>query len=487
MSRPTNQLANLKIHEAADLLKRREVSAVELTRAVIDEIERREADVGAYITVTPDIALSQAADADARLSRGAAASPLDGIPMAVKDNLCTEGVKTTCGSRMLANFVPPYTSTVVQRLWNAGAVMVGKANMDEFAMGSSTEHSAFKQTANPWDLSRVPGGSSGGSAAAVAANEALFALGSDTGGSVRLPASFCGVVGLKPTYGLVSRYGLVAFASSLDQIGPLTRDVTDTALVMNVIAGHDPFDATSLDVDVPDYRQSLVPDVRGLRLGVPREYFVEGMHPGVASTVRAAIDRLAELGAIVEECTLPHTSYALAAYYVIAPAEASANLARYDGVRYGLSVRDGDLIDSFSRSRDEGFGAEVKRRIMIGTYALSSGYYDAYYLQAQKVRTLVKRDFDEAFARYDALLVPTCPTVAFKLGERVDDPVSMYLSDVCTVTVNCAGIPGLVVPCGLVDDMPVGLQILGPALGEATLLRIGYAFEQSVPPLRRPD
>jgi len=479
-------LHELTIHDAHDRLRRREISAVELTRSVLEQMDRRDGEIRAYLTTTRDLALAQAEMADQAIARGEQIGPLAGIPMAIKDNMCTAGVRTTCGSRILHSFVPPYDATVVRRLRGAGAVLVGKTNLDEFAMGSSTEHSAFHVTANPRDLSRVPGGSSGGSAAAVAADEAIFALGSDTGGSVRLPASFCGVVGLKPTYGRVSRYGLVAFASSLDQIGPLTKDVTDCALVLSAIAGHDPCDSTSLDWPVPDYARSLVPEIRGLRIGVPKEYFVPGMQPGVEAAVRAAIGKLAEMGAEVAETSLPHTRYALDAYYIIAPAEASANLARYDGVKYGLSLDEtGDVFAAMERTREAGFGPEVKRRIMLGTYTLCAGYYEAYYLRAQKVRTLIKQDFDLAFQRFDALAVPTAPTVAFRLGERISDPLSMYLTDVCTVTVNIAGIPGLVVPCGEAEGLPVGLQMLGPAGGEETLLRVGYAYEQSRQSRRR--
>jgi aspartyl-tRNA(Asn)/glutamyl-tRNA(Gln) amidotransferase subunit A len=474
------KLNELTIHDAADLIASRQISAVELTSSVIAEIERRDGDVHAYLTRTPELALAQSREVDAAVGRGEVVGPLAGIPVAIKDNMCTAGTRTTCASRMLEDFVPPYDATVVKNLRSAGAVMVGKSNLDEFAMGSSTEFSAFHPTANPRDLSRVPGGSSGGSAAAVAADEALFALGSDTGGSVRLPASFCGIVGLKPTYGRVSRYGLVAFASSLDQIGPLTKDVTDCALVLNAIAGHDPCDSTSLDWSVPDFTHALVPDVKGLRIGVPSEYFAGGMDPAVESSIRAAIRRLAELGATVAETTLPHTKYALDAYYVIAPAEASANLARYDGVKYGLSLDEGgDVFAAFERTRAAGFGPEVKRRIMLGTYTLSSGYYDAYYLRAQKVRTLIKQDFDHAFQNFDCLVAPTAPTVAFKLGEKVTDPLAMYLTDVYTVTLNIAGLPGLVVPCGEAHGLPVGLQLIGAAGAESTLLRVGYAFEQS--------
>ncbi|HLG51242.1 MAG TPA: Asp-tRNA(Asn)/Glu-tRNA(Gln) amidotransferase subunit GatA [Chloroflexota bacterium] len=472
-------LAELTVHEAGDLLRRREISAVELTEAVLARIHEREPTIRAYITVTAEEARQQAAAIDARLSAGEDLPPLAGIPIALKDNLCTRGIRTTCASRILADFRPPYDATVVERLRAAGAVILGKTNMDEFAMGSSTEFSAFHPTANPWDPTRVPGGSSGGSAAAVAAGEALAALGSDTGGSIRLPASFCGVVGLKPTYGRVSRYGLVAFGSSLDQIGPLTRDVTDAALVLSVIAGHDPNDSTSLPWPVPDYRQALTGEIADLRVGVPIEYFGEGIDPLVAEAVRRAIRRIGDLGAAVDEVSLPNTPYALPAYYVVAPAEASANLARYDGVKYGLRVEGADIWETFDRTREVGFGPEVKRRIMIGTYTLSAGYYEAYYLKAQKVRTLIKQDFDRAFERFDVLAVPTAPTVAFPIGARVEDPVAMYLTDVFTVTVNVAGLPGLVVPCALVHGLPVGLQLLGPPGSEETLLRVGYAFEQS--------
>jgi aspartyl-tRNA(Asn)/glutamyl-tRNA(Gln) amidotransferase subunit A len=480
-------LLNSTIHEAAGLLRGRQVSSVELTQAVLDRIVAVDNRVRAYLTLTPELALEQAAEADARLARGDDASPLLGIPMALKDVLCTRDAPTTCGSRILEDFTPPYDATVVTRLREAGAVMLGKTNMDEFAMGSSTENSAFFPTHNPWDLSRVPGGSSGGSAAAVASGEALFALGTDTGGSVRLPAAFCGVVGLKPSYGRVSRYGLVAFASSLDQVGPLTRDVTDAALVLAAIAGHDRLDSTCVDTAVPDYASGLGDGVRGLRLGVPKEYFVAGMQPGVESAVRAALEQLASLGAVLEEVSLPHTEYALPVYYLLAPAEASANLARYDGVKYGLSAPEaGSLWDAYLTARGRGFGAEVKRRIMLGTYALSTGYYDAYYLKAQKVRTLVKADFDAAFAQCDALLAPVAPTVAFPIGERMEDPLAMYLTDVCTLSVNLAGICAVSVPCGLVDGLPVGLQVIGKAFDEAMVLRVARAYEQAAGRLGAP-
>lgn len=472
-------LVDLTAHEAGDLLRRREISAIDLVNAVLDQIEQREPTIRAYITRTPDDARRQAAEIDRRFASGEELPPLAGIPIALKDNLCTAGIRTTCASRILENFVPPYDATVVRKLRESGAIILGKTNMDEFAMGSSTEFSAFYPTANPWNPAMVPGGSSGGSAAAVAAGEALAALGSDTGGSIRTPASFCGVVGLKPTYGRVSRYGLVAFGSSLDQIGPLTRDVTDAALLLAAIAGHDPNDSTTLDWPVPDYREALRPDVKGLRIGVPREYFVEGMDPLVAQAVRQAILKIGSLGASVDETSLPNTRYALAAYYIVAPAEASANLARYDGVKYGLRVPGADVWEMFDRTREVGFGPEVKRRIMVGTFTLSAGYHEAYYLRAQKVRTLIKQDFDRAFQEFDVLAVPTTPTPAFPIGARIEDPVAMYLTDVFTVTVNAAGIPGLVVPCALVHGLPVGLQLLGRAGSEETLLRVGYAFEQS--------
>lgn len=476
-------LHDVTAHEAHDLLWRGEITSLELTQAVLDRIVETDNEIRAYLTLTPEAALERAREADTLLAAkrkdGEEPSPLFGVPMGVKDVLCTEGVETTCGSKILAGFIPPYSATVVERLTEAGAIILGKTNLDEFAMGSSTENSGFFITHNPWDTSRVPGGSSGGSAAAVASGEATFALGTDTGGSVRQPASLCGVVGLKPTYGRVSRYGLVAFASSLDQIGPLTRDVTDCALVLGVIAGYDPRDSTSLDLPVPDYREALLPDIKGLRIGVPEEYFVEGVEPQVAEMVRAAIDLLVDLGAKMVKVSLPHTEYALPAYYLIAPAEASANLARYDGVKYGLSCSQGsDIWEDYQRTREAGFGPEVKRRIMLGAYALSAGYYDAYYLKAQKVRTLIKEDFDQAFSKCDVLVGPTSPTVAFKIGERVEDPLQMYLSDIFTLSQPLAGIPGISIPCGFAGGLPVGLQIMGPALGEEVVLRVAYAYEQ---------
>jgi aspartyl-tRNA(Asn)/glutamyl-tRNA(Gln) amidotransferase subunit A len=476
--RSSLKLYELTIHEAHDLLKEGRISSVELTQAVIDRIAAVDNDVKAYLTLTPELALEQAREADQRRAAGED-NPLLGIPLAIKDVICTKGVPTTCGSKILENFVPPYDATVMAHLGTQGAVLLGKTNMDEFAMGSSTENSAYFVTHNPWDLSRVPGGSSGGSAAAIAADECLGALGSDTGGSVRQPAALCGVVGLKPTYGRVSRYGLVAFASSLDQIGPFGKDVTDCALLINAIACYDRRDSTSVNVTAPDYTGALVDNMKGMRVGVPKEYFVEGMQPKVEQRVREAIDKLAELGAEVAEVSLPHTEYSLPTYYLIAPAEASANLARYDGVKYGLSLQEGELWDNYKQTRQVGFGAEVKRRIMLGTYALSAGYYDAYYLKAQKVRTLIKGDFDRAFENFDVIVAPTSPTAAFKIGEKVDDPLQMYLSDIFTLSVNLAGICGISIPCGFADGLPVGLQIMGKPFAEETILRVAYAYEQA--------
>ncbi len=471
----------LTIHEASDRLATGEFSAVELTQAVLERILAVDNDVKAYLTLTPEEALAQARAADERRAAGED-TPLLGIPLAIKDVLCTQGIPTTCGSRILENFIPPYDATAVARLKAAGAIILGKTNVDEFAMGSSTENSAFFTTHNPWDLSRVPGGSSGGSGAAVAADECLGALGTDTGGSVRQPAAFCGVVGLKPTYGRVSRYGLVAFASSLDQIGVLTRNVTDAALLLGVIAGHDPRDSTSMDVPVPDYNGGLQDNsgLEGTRVGVPKEYFIEGMQPEVEMAAWAAVDQLADLGAEIIEVSLPHTDYALPVYYLIAPAEASANLARYDGVRYGLRVDGDGLIEMYKASRGQGFGPEVKRRIMLGTYALSAGYYDAYYLKAQKARTLIKADFDSAFEQVDVIVTPTSPTTAFRIGEKTDDPLQMYLSDVFTLSMNLAGICGLSLPCGFdTDGLPIGMQVMGPAFGEEAVLGVAHAYEQA--------
>lgn len=481
------ELSQLTILETQRLLRRGEVTAVELTEAVFDRIVAVDNRVRAYLTLTPELALEQARAADARLASARRSpeedlSPCLGIPLAIKDVLCTAGVTTTCGSRILEDFIPPYDATVVARLKEAGFVMLGKTNTDEFAMGSSTENSAYFTTHNPWDLSRVPGGSSGGSAAAVAAGEALGALGTDTGGSVRQPAAMCGVVGLKPTYGRVSRYGLVAFASSLDQVGTLTSSVADSALLLGVIAGPDAHDATAATVPVPDYLSALDGEVRGVRIGVPDEYFVAGMDRGVEAAVRQALARYEALGATIEPVSLPHTEYALPVYYLIAPAEASSNLARYDGVKYGYSVPGtGELWHMYKRTREQGFGAEVKRRIMLGTYALSAGYYDAYYLKAQKVRTLIRQDFERAFQQVDVLVVPTSPTVAFAIGAKVDDPLQMYLSDIFTLSLNLAGLCGISLPCGFSEGLPVGMQILGRAFDEAAILRIAHAYEQATP------
>ena len=472
-------IAGMTAHEARALLDGGQVSSVELTAAVLERIAQVDGRVRAFVSVTDELALRQARQADARIAAGDAAA-LTGVPMALKDNIVTRGVRTTCASRILENFVPPYDATVAARLYEQGAVLIGKGNLDEFAMGSSNENSAFHPTHNPWDLDAAPGGSSGGPAAAVAAGEAIYALGSDTGGSIRQPAALCGVVGLKPTYGLVSRFGLVAFASSLDQIGPIAKDVTDAAIALNAIAGNDANDSTSIRFDVPDYTQALGEDLRGLRIGVPAEYFIDGLEAGVERAVHNAIDTLRGLGAAVEETSLPSTPHALAVYYIIAPSEASANLARYDGVKYGYSEQDADGVwDALEKTRQNGFGAEVKRRIMLGTYALSAGYYDAYYLQAQRVRSLIRYEFEQVFQRFDAVVAPTSPGVAFKLGAKTADPLQMYLNDVLTIPANIAGIPAISVPAGMSEGLPVGFQIMAPAMGEQTLLRIAYAYEQA--------
>ncbi len=471
---------HLTIHEAHDLLKSKQISSVELTRSLLKRIESVDPKVKAFMTVTGDLALQQAAQADKKIAAGEC-SPLTGVPGVMKDVLCTKGVRTTCSSKMLEHFVPPYNATVIEKLYANGMVLLGKANMDEFAMGSSTENSAYFTTHNPWDLTRIPGGSSGGSAAAVAAGEGCFALGSDTGGSIRQPAGFCSITGLKPTYGRVSRYGLIAFASSLDQIGPMTKDVTDSAIVMNAISGRDERDSTSVDCPVPDFTKSLNKDIKGMRLGIPKEYFVEGMQPEVAAAMEIAIAKLEELGASVERgVSLPSTPYALAVYYIIAPSEASANLARYDGVKYGFSFQGTDSMwEAMEKTRQFGFGPEVKRRIMLGTYALSAGYYDAYYLKAQKVRTLIRMEFDKAFEKYDALITPTSPTVPFKAGEKGDDPLAMYLSDVCTLPINIAGVPAISIPAGFASGLPIGMQIIAKPFAEETIFRIAHAYEQA--------
>jgi aspartyl-tRNA(Asn)/glutamyl-tRNA(Gln) amidotransferase subunit A len=476
-----SDLWRLTAHEAHEKLRAKEFTSVELTRSVLDRIEAVEPHVRAYITVTADLALEQARDADTRYESGTA-TPLTGIPVAVKDLIVTKGTRTTAGSKILESFVPPYDSHVYEQLRRAGAVMVGKANMDEFAMGSSTEHSAYGPTHNPWGLALVPGGSSGGSAAAIAAGEALVSLGSDTGGSIRQPASLCGVVGLDPTYGRVSRYGIVAFGSSLDQVGPIGRDVEDVATMLTCIAGHDPRDSTSNPEPMPDFRHYLGRDIKGLRIGVPREYFIEGMEEGVKDRINEALRLFEDLGATIDrDLSLPSTEHALAVYYIIAPSEASANLARYDGVKYGFSVQSGGTMwENMERTRAEGFGAEVKRRIMLGTYALSAGYYDAYYLKAQKVRTLINNEFADAFDRYDVIVTPTSPTVAFPIGAKIDDPYAMYLNDIYTLPSSVAGLPAISVPCGLSDGLPVGLQVIGNFFHEGRILQTAHAFEQAL-------
>ena len=473
-----NELIWLTAAEARTRLDAKEISSVELTEAHLRRIEAIDGDLHAYLHVMSDVALEQAKQADARIASGSV-EPLTGVPVALKDVLVTVDAPTTAASRILEGYRSPYDATVVKRLREAGAVFLGKVNTDEFAMGSSTENSAFGVTRNPWDRTRVPGGSSGGASASVAAGEAILSLGSDTGGSIRQPAGFCGVVGLKPTYGRVSRYGLIAFASSLDQIGPFTRTVEDAAIMLQAIAGNDSNDSTSVSLPVPDYRAALTGDIRGKRIGVAREYRVDGMDAGVETAVNAAIERFRDLGADVIEVSLPHTKYALPTYYITAPAEASANLARFDGVRYGLSVESNSLKEMYERTRGEGFGPEVKRRIMLGTYALSSGYYDAYYVKAQKVRTLIKQDFDEAFKQVDAIVAPTSPTVAFPIGARTGDPYQMYLADVFTIPANMAGIPGIAVPCGFSDGLPVSLQVFAKSFDEETVLQVAHAYEQA--------
>lgn len=472
------------IRELHQQLINKERSAVEITKAALDRIQVLEPKLHSFLCVTEQQAIEQARRVDAKIAAGEDIGILEGIPLALKDNMCTKGITTTCGSRMLENFVSPYDATVVEKLNAAGAIVVGKTNLDEFAMGGSTENSAFQTTVNPWDLGRVSGGSSGGSAAAVAAEECTIAVGSDTGGSIRQPASFCGVVGMKPTYGLVSRYGLVAFASSLDQIGPIGRTVEDTALLMEAIAGYDPKDATSLKAHIPNYSKCLRPDLkpRGrLRVGIIQETFGEGLGQGIESAVTKAVEVLQDLGVEVQVVSCPRFRYGLSAYYIIAPSEASANLARYDGVKYGLRAEKGEnLISMYGKTRAEGFGPEVKRRIMLGTYALSAGYYDAYYLKAQQVRTLLRRDFDRAFAQADVLITPTVPTTAFKTGEKTDDPLSMYLADLMTVPISLAGLPAINVPCGFDDEgMPIGMQMIGNVLQEEMLFEVAHAYEQA--------
>ena len=472
------------ICELHQQLVNKERSAVEIVQEALNRIEQLDSKLNSFLCVTADRALQQAQQVDAKIAAGEEIGLLAGIPIGIKDNLCTQGIPTTCASKILQNFVPPYESTVTQKLADAGAIMVGKTNLDEFAMGSSTENSAYQVTANPWDVQRVPGGSSGGSAAAVAADECVVALGSDTGGSIRQPASFCGIVGLKPTYGLVSRYGLVAYASSLDQIGPLARTVEDAAILLQAIAGYDAKDATSLNVQIPNYLAALKPTLKPrsrVKIGIIKETFGEGLDPIVEQAVTKAIETLQELGAEIQVISCPRFRYGLPTYYIIAPSEASANLARYDGVKYGFRSPDAEnLIDMYCQTRAEGFGAEVKRRIMVGTYTLSAGYYDAYYLKAQKVRTLIKQDFERALSQVEVLVCPTAPTTAFKAGEKTADPLSMYLSDLMTIPVNLAGLPALSIPCGFDEQgLPIGMQLIGKVLGEARLLEVAYAYEQA--------
>ena len=468
-------------HVLHDMLVNKEITSLELTQAVLARIDEVEGDVQAYLTITREEALAQAKAVDEKIAKGEEIAFLEGIPGAIKDNICTKGIKTTCASKILQKFVPPYDATVMQKLEAQNPVVLGKTNLDEFAMGGSTENSAYHPTCNPWNTDCVPGGSSGGSAAAVAAGTSVWALGSDTGGSIRQPASFCGVVGMKPTYGRVSRYGLVAYASSLDQIGPITKDVTDCAHILNIIAGRDEMDSTSLDVQVPDFTKALVQDVKGLKIGLPKEYFVKGMDPEVEAAVKNGVKELEKLGAEVVEISLPNTDYAISTYYLIAPAEAATNLARYDGVSYGERAEDAaDLVEMMTKTRTQYLGEEVKRRIMIGNYALSAGYYDAYYLKALKVRRLVKEDYDKAFKDVDVIICPAAPSVAYKIGEKISNPLEMYLQDACTVPLNLAGLPGISVPCGYnKDKMPIGMQIIGKALDEETILRVAYTYEQS--------
>jgi aspartyl-tRNA(Asn)/glutamyl-tRNA(Gln) amidotransferase subunit A len=478
---PPMELHDLTLTQASRMLAAKEISSVELTQALLARLEATEQRVKAYLTTTPELALAQAEAADQTRAQGEA-GPLTGVPAGLKDVLCTQGVRTTCGSKVLENFVPPFDAFLVAKLKAAGMVLLGKHNMDEFAMGSSTENSGFGPSHNPWDLAAIPGGSSGGTAASVAAGSSIFSVGTDTGGSIRQPASHCGVVGLKPTYGRVSRFGLVAFASSLDQAGPITRTVADAAMVLQIIAGHDPADSTSAPAPVPDYAAALERGVKGLKLGIPREFFVQGLDPEVEDRVKAAIAVLEELGAQTVEISLPHTEYALPVYYIIAPAEASSNLARYDGVKYGLSLRreGAGLMDMYLDTRSAGFSDEVIRRIMLGTYALSAGYYDAYYGKAGQVRTLIRQDFDQAFREVDAIVGPVTPSPAFELGQKVDDPLQMYLSDVFTLSTNLAGLPGMSVPCGFSEaGRPIGLQVIGPHFAEETLLAVGQAFQEA--------
>ena len=476
------ELCRLTISKVSELLHKKEISVMEVVNSIYERIDFVEDKVNAFVTITRDKALEMAEKAQKAIdsSRKPGSASILGSPIAIKDNLCTKGIRTTCSSNILQNFIPSYESTVTSRLIEQGYVLVGKTNLDEFAMGSSTENSGFFTTKNPWDFERIPGGSSGGSTAAVAADECIAALGSDTGGSIRQPAALCGVVGLKPTYGRVSRYGLVAFASSLDQIGPITKNVQDSALLMNIIAGHDPCDSTSAPIPLPDFTAVLNKDIKGMKIGIPKEYFIEGMDAEVLAAVQDAIKQLESLGAIPVEISLPHTEYAVATYYVLATSEASSNLARYDGVKYGYRAKAKDLMDMYVSTRAQGFGTEVKRRIMLGTYALSSGYYEAYYRKAQQVRTLIKKDFEDVFKNIDVVVTPTSPTAAFKIGEKTADPLQMYLSDIFTISVNLAGVPGISIPCGFTSgNLPIGLQLIGKHFDEESILKVAHAYEQS--------
>lgn len=474
-------LHQLSLHVLHEKIKKKEISSLEVTQSQFERIRSVEPKVSSYITLTEELALAQAKKIDEEIAKGREVKALTGIPFALKDIFVTKGIKTTCASKILNNFIPPYNGTVVQKLLDDGIVHLGKLNMDEFAMGSSSETSHFAKTKNPWDLERTPGGSSGGSSAAVAADLCFGALGTDTGGSIRQPAALTNIVGLKPTYGRVSRYGVIAFASSLDQVGPMAKEVKDCALILNAIAGHDPKDSTSVNQAVPDYTQSLTGNIKGIKIGVPKEYFVKGMDAEIEASVRSAIKLYESMGATCEEVSLPHSEYAVPTYYILAPAEASSNLARYDGVRYGYRAQDPkDLIDMYTRSRSEGFGPEVKRRIMLGTYVLSSGYYDAYYLKAQKVRTLIQNDFLKAFEKFDVLLTPVTPNPAFKLGEKTDDPLQMYLSDIFTINVNLAGLPGMSLPCGFTKSgLPIGMQLIAKPFAEEKIFQAAYAYEQN--------
>ena len=474
------ELYELTVHELMDKLNKKEITSEDITKSYVSRINEKEENVEAFVTVLSEEAENKAKEIDQKIEKGEITNKLAGIPIGIKDNICTKGIKTTCSSKMLEDFVSPYDATVMDKINAENLITIGKLNMDEFAMGGSTENSYFKKTKNPWNLSKVPGGSSGGSAAAVASQMVPWALGSDTGGSIRQPASFCGIVGLKPTYGLVSRYGLVAFASSLDQIGPITKDVRDSAILLNIIAGHDEKDSTSVEMPKKDYEKALTGDIKGLKIGVPKEFFGDGINEEVKKSLKQAIETYKELGAEVEEFSLDIAKYALATYYIIACAEASSNLGRFDGIRYTYRAKDfKDLKDLYKKTRSEGFGAEVKRRIILGTYVLSSGYYDAYYKKAQQVRTLVMNEFNKGFEKYDVILTPTAPTVAFGIGEKSNNPLEMYLADICTVSINIAGLPGISVPCGIDSEgMPIGMQLIGNRFQEETILNAAYSFEQ---------